>query len=158
MVVALVNAGVMQLKQAVGVIMGANIGTTVTSWLLSLSGIESSNTFVKLLKPESFTPILAVIAIFILMSSKNDRKRSIATILIGFSILMFGMSTMSSSVSSLKDVPEFTQLFVLFSNPIIGMLVGAILTAVIQSSSASVGILQALCATEQSHLLRRYQL
>ena len=127
--------------------MGANIGTTVTSWLLSLSGIESSNTFVKLLKPESFTPILAVIAIFILMSSKNDRKRSIATILIGFSILMFGMSTMSSSVSSLKDVPEFTQLFVLFSNPIIGMLVGAILTAVIQSSSASVGILQALCAT-----------
>lgn len=147
MVVALVNAGVMQLNQAVGVIMGANIGTTVTSWLLSLSGIESDNLFIQLLKPSSFTPVLAIIAVILLMSAKRDSRRSIATIMIGFAILMYGMEAMTAAVVPLRELPEFTNLFVLFSHPIVGLLVGALLTAIIQSSSASVGILQALCAT-----------
>lgn len=146
-VVGFVNSGIMKLEQAVGVIMGANIGTTVTSWLLSLTGIESGNFLVKLLKPSSFTPILALIGIILIMSAKHEKRRDIGMILIGFSVLMFGMDTMSGAVKPLADVPEFTGILTMFSNPLLGMLMGALLTAVIQSSSASVGILQALCAT-----------
>lgn len=146
-VVGFVNSGIMKLGQAVGVIMGANIGTTVTSWLLSLTGIESGNFFVKLLKPSSFTPILALIGIFLIMSAKYEKRRDIGMILVGFSVLMFGMDTMSGAVKPLADVPEFTGILTMFSNPFLGMLMGALLTAIIQSSSASVGILQALCAT-----------
>lgn len=147
MVVGFVNSGIMKLSQAVGVIMGANIGTTVTSWILSLSGIESGNFFVKLLKPSSFSPILAFIGVILLMFIKNTKKNDVGTILIGFAVLMFGMETMSGAVKPLADVPEFTSLFTVFENPVLGMIVGAFLTAVIQSSSASVGILQAMCAT-----------
>lgn len=147
MVVGFVNSGIMKLSQAVGVIMGANIGTTVTSWILSLSGIESGNFFVKLLKPSSFSPVLALIGVVLVMFIKNTKKNDVGTILIGFAVLMFGMDTMSSAVKPLADVPEFTSLFTAFENPLLGMIVGAILTAVIQSSSASVGILQAMCAT-----------
>lgn len=146
-VVGFVNSGIMKLGQAVGVIMGANIGTTVTSWLLSLTGIESGNFFVKLLKPSSFTPVLALIGIILIMSAKHEKRRDIGMILIGFSVLMFGMDTMSGAVKPLADVPEFTGILTMFSNPFLGMLMGALLTAIIQSSSASVGILQALCAT-----------
>ncbi len=147
MVVGFVNSGIMQLKQAVGIIMGANIGTTITSWILSLSGIESDSVFVMLLKPEAFSPILAIVGVFFLMFSKSEQKREAGGILLGFAILMFGMDTMSNAVEPLKNVPAFTRLFVAFSNPFIGILTGTILTAVIQSSSASIGILQALCAT-----------
>ena len=147
MVVGFVNSGIMKLSQAVGVIMGANIGTTVTSWILSLSGIESGNFFVKLLKPSSFSPVLALIGVILVMFIKNTKKNDLGTILIGFAVLMFGMETMSSAVKPLADVPEFTSLFTAFENPLLGMIVGAFLTAVIQSSSASVGILQAMCAT-----------
>lgn len=147
MVVGFVNSGIMRLHQAVGIIMGANIGTTVTSWILSLSGIDSSNFLIKLLKPTSFSPILAIIGIVMLMFSKKEKKKDIGTILVGFAILMFGMDTMSNAVKPLADVPEFTNILLMFSNPILGMLAGAVLTAIIQSSSASVGILQALCAT-----------
>lgn len=147
MVVGFVNSGIMQLKQAVGIIMGANIGTTITSWILSLSGIKSDNIFLILLKPDAFSPILAIIGIIFLMFCKSEKKKDIGNILLGFAILMFGMDTMSSAVEPLKDIPAFTNLFVAFSNPVIGMIAGAILTAIIQSSSASVGILQALCAT-----------
>lgn len=147
MVVGFVNSGVMKLTQAVGIIMGANIGTTVTSWILSLSGIESNNFFISLLKPTSFSPILAIIGIAFLMFSKKEKKKDIGTILIGFAVLMFGMETMSGAVKPLADVPEFTGILTMFSNPLLGLLVGTILTAVIQSSSASVGILQALCIT-----------
>ena len=147
MVVGFVNSGIMQLRQAVGIIMGANIGTTITSWILSLSGIESSNLFVKLLKPEAFSPILAMVGVILLMFCKSERKKDVGTILLGFAILMFGMDTMSSAVEPLRNIPAFTNLFVAFSNPIVGMIAGTILTAIIQSSSASVGILQALCIT-----------
>ena len=147
MVVGFVNSGIMKLSQAVGVIMGANIGTTATSWILSLSGIESGNFFVKLLKPSSFSPVLALIGVVLVMFIKNTKKNDVGTILIGFAVLMFGMDTMSSAVKPLADVPEFTSLFTAFENPLLGMIVGTILTAVIQSSSASVGILQAMCAT-----------
>ncbi len=147
MVVGFVNSGLMTLKQAINVIMGANIGTTVTAWILSLGGIESDNTFVQLLKPTAFTPILALIGIIFTMMSKSDSKKDTGTILLGFATLMFGMDTMSGAVEGLKDVPEFTELFILFTNPILGVLAGAILTAIIQSSSASVGILQALSVT-----------
>ena len=147
MVVGFVNSGLMTLKQAINVIMGANIGTTVTAWILSLGGIESDNTFVQLLKPTAFTPILALIGIIFTMMSKSDSKKDTGTILLGFATLMFGMDTMSGAVEGLKDVPEFTELFILFINPILGVLAGAILTAIIQSSSASVGILQALSVT-----------
>ena len=147
MVVGFVNSGIMKLSQAIGIIMGANIGTTITSWILSLSGIESSNFFIKLLKPSSFAPILALIGVAFIMFSKKEKKKDIGMILVGFGILMVGMDTMSGAVKPLADVPAFTNLFVMFSNPILGMLVGALLTAIIQSSSASVGILQALCAT-----------
>lgn len=147
MVVGFVNSGIMKLSQAVGIIMGANIGTTITSWILSLTGIESGNFFVQMLKPSSFSPILALIGIIIMMVSKDSRKKDIASILLGFAVLMFGMDTMSSAVKPLADVPEFTNILLIFTNPILGMIAGVILTAVIQSSSASVGILQALCAT-----------
>ena len=147
MVVGFVNSGIMKLSQAVGVIMGANIGTTVTSWILSLSGIESGNFFVKLLKPSSFSPVLALVGVILVMFVKNTKKNDVGTILIGFAVLMFGMETMSGAVRPLANVPEFTALFTAFENPVLGMVVGAVLTAVIQSSSASVGILQAMCAT-----------
>ncbi len=147
MVVGFVNSGIMKLGQAVGIIMGANVGTTVTSWILSLSGIESSNFFVRLLKPASFSPVLAVIGVGFLMFSKKEKSRDIGDILVGFAVLMFGMDTMSGAVAPLADVPEFTGILTAFSNPLLGLAAGTVLTAVIQSSSASVGILQALCAT-----------
>lgn len=149
MVVGFVNSGIMVLSQAINVIMGANIGTTVTSWLLSLTGIESDNIFVSLLKPSSFTPVLALIGIILYMFLKNSRKKDIGQILLGFSVLMFGMEAMSEAVKPLKDIPEFQNILLMFSNPILGVLAGALLTAIIQSSSASVGILQALCSTGQ---------
>ena len=147
MVVGFVKSGIMKLTQAVGIIMGANIGTTVTAWILSLAGIESNNFFMSLLKPSSFAPILALIGIVLLMFTKNSRKKDIGAILVGFAVLMFGMDTMSAAVKPLADVPEFTNLLLAFSNPIAGVLAGTVLTAIIQSSSASVGILQALCVT-----------
>ena len=147
MVVGFVNSGLMTLRQAINVIMGANVGTTVTAWLLSLTGIDSSNVLVSLLKPSAFTPVLALIGIVLYLFVKNDRKKDTGLILLGFATLMFGMETMSGAVSGLKDVPAFTNLFVLFKNPVLGVLVGMILTAIIQSSSASVGILQALAVT-----------
>lgn len=147
MVVGFVNSGLLTLGQAINVIMGANVGTTVTSWILSLGGIESGNLFVQLLKPTSFTPVLALIGIIYYMFIKDSRKKDTGMILLGFATLMFGMDTMSSAVSGLKDVPAFQQLFLLFTNPILGVIAGAVLTAVIQSSSASVGILQALSST-----------
>ena len=147
MVVGFVNSGIMKLTQAVGIIMGANIGTTVTSWLLSLTGIESGNFFVQLLKPTSFSPILALIGVCFIMFSKKEKKKDAGTIMIGFAILMTGMETMSGAVKPLANVPEFTGILTMFSNPVLGMIAGAVLTAIIQSSSASVGILQALCAT-----------
>ena len=148
MVISFVNSGLMTLGQAIGEIMGANIGTTVTSWILSLSGISSSSVFVRLLKSSSFSPVLAVIGIIFLMTQKNgSKKHIIGTILIGFAVLMFGMETMSSAVAPLKENAAFTGMLTAFSNPVLGMTAGAVLTAVIQSSSASVGILQALCLT-----------
>ena len=146
MVVGFVNSGIMKLTQAVGIIMGANIGTTITSWILSLTGISSGNVFIKLLKPSSFSPVLAAIGIICMMTGKDgSRKKTIGSILLGFAVLMFGMETMSGAVSPLKDNPTFTGMLTAFSNPVLGMAAGAVLTAVIQSSSASVGILQALC-------------
>ncbi len=146
MVVGFVNSGIMKLSQAIGIIMGANIGTTVTSWLLSLTGIESSNFFLRMLKPSSFSPLLAMIGVILYMSGKEKRK-DIGEILVGFAVLMFGMETMSGAVEPLAEVPEFTNVLTMFSNPILGVIVGAGLTAIIQSSSASVGILQALSVT-----------
>ena len=147
MVVGFVNSKVMTLKQSIGIIMGANIGTTVTSWLLSLGGISSDNIIMKLLKPMSFTPILALIGIAFTMFSKSSKKKDVGTILLGFATLMFGMDAMSDAVKGLASVPEFQNLFLAFTNPILGVLVGALVTAIIQSSSASVGILQALSVT-----------
>ncbi len=147
MVVGFVNSKIMTLKQSIGVIMGANIGTTVTAWILSLGGISSDNLFVQLLKPTSFTPILALIGTALHMFSKSDRKKDVGTILLGFATLMFGMDAMSGAVSGLADIPAFQNLFLLFKHPLLGVLVGAVLTGIIQSSSASVGILQALSAT-----------
>lgn len=147
MVVGFVNSGIMKLSQAVGVIMGANIGTTVTSWILSLSGIESESFFIKLLKPTSFSPVLAIVGVAFLLFAKSEKKKDIGTIFLGFAVLMFGMESMSNAVKPLADVPEFTGILTAFSNPLLGMLAGTLLTAVIQSSSASVGILQALCVT-----------
>ncbi len=149
MVVGFVNSGLMTLRQAINVIMGANVGTTVTAWILSLSGIESSNVFVKLFKPTSFTPILALIGIILYMAGKEQKRKDTGTILLGFAVLMFGMDTMSGAVSGLKEVEWFQNLFILFKNPVLGVLAGALLTAIIQSSSASVGILQALSSTGQ---------
>ena len=147
MVVGFVNSGLMTLRQAINVIMGANVGTTVTAWILSLSGISSDNVFVKLLKPSSFTPLLALIGIVLYMFLKESKKRDTGMILLGFATLMFGMEAMSGAVSGLRDLPEFQNLFIMFTNPVLGVLAGAILTAIIQSSSASVGILQALAST-----------
>ena len=149
MVVGFVNSGLMTLKQAINIIMGANIGTTVTAWILSLAGIDGGNLLVQLLKPSSFTPVLAFVGIIFYMFLKDAKKKDTGLILLGFATLMFGMETMSGAVSGLRDVPAFQQLFILFKNPVLGVLAGAVLTAVIQSSSASVGILQALSATGQ---------
>lgn len=147
MVVGFVNSGIMKLSQAVGIIMGANVGTTITSWLLSLTGIEGDSFWLQLLNPSSFSPILALIGVVFLLFSKKEKKKDVGMIMVGFAILMFGMQTMSGAVEPLAEVPEFTSILTAFSNPILGMLAGMVLTAVIQSSSASVGILQALCAT-----------
>ncbi len=148
MVVGFVNSGIMQLSRAVGIIMGANIGTTITSWLLSLTGISGSSVWVQLLKPSSFSPVLACVGILLLMTSKNsEKRRDVGNILMGFAILMFGMDTMSGAVRPLADNERFTGILTMFSNPILGMLAGTLLTAAIQSSSASVGILQALCSS-----------
>lgn len=147
MVVGFVNSGIMKLNQAIGIIMGANIGTTITAWILSLSGIESDSLFMQFLKPSNFAPVLALVGIVFIMFLNSQKKKDIGMILIGFAVLMFGMDTMSGAVKPLADVPEFTGVLTMFSNPVLGMLAGAFLTAVIQSSSASVGILQALCAT-----------
>ena len=147
MVVGFVNSGVMQLGQAINVIMGANVGTTVTAWILSLSGLQGDSWWIQMLKPANFSPVLALIGIILYMFCKSDRKKDIGSILLGFAILMTGMETMSGAVEPLSEVPAFTQLFTTFENPILGLLAGAILTGIIQSSSASVGILQALSAT-----------
>jgi len=147
MVVGFVNSGIMKLRQAVGIIMGANIGTTVTSWILSLSGIQGDSIWIQMLKPSSFSPILAVIGIAFLMFSKNEKKHDIGMIFLGFTILMYGMDAMSGAVAPLADVPEFANVLLMFSNPVLGMIVGTLFTAIIQSSSASVGILQSLCVT-----------
>ncbi len=149
MVVGFVNSGLMNLKQAINVIMGANVGTTVTAWLLSLSGIESGNIFVQLLKPTSFTPVLALIGIIFYMFLNDSKKKDTGMILLGFATLMFGMDTMSAAVSGLSEVEAFKNMFIMFKNPILGVVVGTVLTAIIQSSSASVGILQALAVTGQ---------
>ena len=147
MVVGFVNSGIMTLRQAIGIIMGANVGTTITAWILSLTGIESSNIFVSLLKPSSFTPILALTGIILLMRKKNSKSVDTGMIFLGFAVLMFGMEAMSDAVSPLRDVPQFQHILTMFSNPILGVLAGAVLTGIIQSSSASVGILQALAST-----------
>ena len=149
MVVGFVNSGLMTLRQAINVIMGANVGTTVTAWLLSLSGIDSGNLWVQLLKPSSFTPVLALIGIINYMFCRSSKKKDTGMILLGFATLMYGMETMTGAVSGLKDVPGFQKLFLTFTNPVLGVLAGAVLTAIIQSSSASVGILQALAVTGQ---------
>ncbi len=149
MVVGFVNSGIMTLKQAINVIMGANVGTTVTAWILSLGGISDGNLILQLLKPTSFTPVLALMGIVMTMFGKSGKKKDTGSILLGFAVLMFGMDTMSGSVAGLADVPAFQNLFIAFTNPILGVLAGAFVTAVIQSSSASVGILQALTVTGQ---------
>lgn len=147
MVVGFVNSGIMKLSQAVSIIMGANIGTTMTAWILSLTSIEGDSVFMQLLKPTNFTTILALIGVIFIMFLKSEKKKNLGMILVGFAILMVGMDTMSGAVEGLRDVPEFTNILLMFSNPLLGMLAGAVLTAIIQSSSASVGILQALCMT-----------
>ncbi len=147
MVVGFVNSGLLTLSQAINVIIGANVGTTVTAWILSLTGLSSGAWYIQILKPSSFTPILALIGIVLYMMAKSNKKRDIGIILLGFSVLMFGMETMSGSVSALKSDPGFANILTMFSNPILGVLAGTILTAIIQSSSASVGILQALSST-----------
>ena len=147
MVVGFVNSGIMKLSQAVGVIMGANIGTTITSWILSLTGIQSDNFIIQMFKPTSFSPVLAIVGVIFILFINDSKKKDIGTIFIGFAILMYGMDMMSSAVKPLAEVPEFTNLLLKFSNPLLGVVAGALLTAVIQSSSASVGILQALCLT-----------
>lgn len=147
MVVGFVNSGIMKLSRAIGVIMGANVGTTITAWILSLTGISGDSFLLKMLKPTSFSPILAVIGIIFIMFCKSQKKKDIGTILVGFAILMFGMSSMSSAVEPLAEIPEFRDLLLMFSNPLFGILAGMVLTAIIQSSSASVGILQALSVT-----------
>ena len=147
MIVGFVNSGVMSLSQSIGVIMGANLGTSVTSWILTLTQIDGDNLFMKMLKPSSFVPILAAIGVIFIMFQKNAKRKDTGLILIGFSVLMIGMDTMSASVEGLKEVPAFTEIFLKFSNPILGVIVGTVVTAIIQSSSASVGILQALSST-----------
>ncbi len=147
MVVGFVNSGVMTLRQSIGVIMGANIGTSVTAWILSLAGIDGESFWIQILKPSSFTPILAMIGAILYLFMKNNKKKDVGLILLGFAVLMYGMDSMSAAVEPLADIPEFTQIMTLFQNPVLGVIVGAVLTAIIQSSSASVGILQALSMT-----------
>lgn len=147
MVVGFVNSGIMKLSQAIGIIMGANVGTTITAWLLSLTGIEGGSFFMRMLKPSSFAPILAMIGIVLIMGGKSEKKKDLGGILLGFTVLMTGMDMMSGAVKPLADVPEFTNILTMFDNPFLGVIAGALLTAVIQSSSASVGILQALSVT-----------
>ena len=147
MLVGLVNSGIMDLSQTIGVIMGSNVGTTLTAWILSLSGIESSNFYLRLLKPESFSPLVALVGILLMMISKSDRRKSVGGIMIGFAILMYGMELMSGSMKPLADMPEFTHVLTAFSNPILGVIIGTVFTGIIQSSAASVGILQALSMT-----------
>ena len=149
MLVGFVNSGIMKLSQAIGIIMGSNIGTTITSWILSLAGIQSDNFFIRMLKPESFTPILALIGVIMMMTSPNNtsRRKNVGTFFVGFAVLMFGMSLMSSAMSPLADDPNFAHVLTMFTNPIFGLLVGTVVTAVIQSSAASVGMLQALSMT-----------
>jgi len=147
MIVGFVNSGIMELKNAISIIMGANVGTAATAWILSLTAIEGNSLFLQLLKPSSFTPVLALIGVVLLMFAKRPKKRDTGMILLGFAVLMTGMEMMSDAVAGLKDVPQFTNILTLFSNPILGVLAGAVLTAIIQSSSASVGILQALSTT-----------
>ena len=147
MLVGLVNSGIMELSGSVGIIMGSNVGTTITAWMLSLVGIESDNIFIKLLKPSSFSPILALIGVVMTMMAKSNKKKDVGYILIGFAVLMYGMEFMSDAVEPLKDMPEFTSILTAFTNPFLGILTGMVLTAIIQSSSASVGILQALSLT-----------
>ena len=149
MVVGFVNSGLLSLRQAIGVIMGANVGTTVTAWILSLTGLDGESFFIRLLEPTSFSPVLALIGVGLTMMAKSERKKDVGMILLGFAVLMFGMDTMSGAVAGLQDVPEFQSIFLMFTNPVLGVLARAILTAIIQSSSASVGILQALSATGQ---------
>ena len=147
MLVGLVNSGVMELGQTVGVIMGSNIGTTLTAWILAMTGLESENVFVNLLKPENFSPLLALVGVILIMGSKRQRRRDVGRIMVGFAILMYGMELMSGAVSPLADMPEFSSLLTAFNNPLLGVLVGAVFTGIIQSSAASVGILQALALT-----------
>ncbi|MBQ8884413.1 MAG: Na/Pi cotransporter family protein, partial [Oscillospiraceae bacterium] len=147
MVVGFVNSGIMTLGQSIGVIMGANLGTSVTSWLLSLTGIQGDSFFIQICKPANFTPVLAFIGIAIVMFSKSQKKKDVAIILIAFAVLMFGMETMSSAVDPLTESEKFKEILVLFSNPVLGLIVGTVFTAIVQSSSASVGILQALTLT-----------
>ena len=147
MLVGLVNSGVMELGQTIGVIMGSNIGTTLTAWILSLTGIQSENVFVNLLKPENFSPVIALVGIILIMGSKKQRRRDVGRIMVGFAILMYGMELMKNAVSPLADMPEFSSLLTAFNNPLLGVAVGAVFTGIIQSSAASVGILQALALT-----------
>lgn len=148
MVVGFVNSGIMELSQAIGIIMGANIGTTITAWILSLTNISSSNIFVELLKPDSFSPVLALIGVFMILVSKKSRRRDLGEIFVSFAVLIFGMTTMSGAVAGLKDWPGFSEVIMLFANnPILGLLTGAVVTGIIQSSAASIGILQALAVT-----------
>lgn len=149
MLVGFVNSGIMKLSQSIGIIMGSNVGTTITSWILSLSGIQSSNFFLRLLKPESFCPLLALLGVIMIMTSKNNlsKRKNIGTFLVGFAVLMFGMGLMSSAMAPLADSPEFSKVLTLFTNPLFGLFIGMIVTAIIQSSAASVGMLQALSMT-----------
>ena len=144
MTVGFVNGGIMTLDQAVGIIMGANIGTTATAWILSLTGIQGSSLIVQLFKPTSFTPVLAVIGVILVMFSKKQKQKTIGAVMCGFAVLMYGMHMMSTAVAPLSDMPEFVSIMTRFSNPVLGVLTGAVITGIIQSSSASVGILQAL--------------
>ena len=147
MLVGLVNSGIMKLSQAIGVIMGSNIGTTITAWILSLAGIQSDNVIVRLFKPESFTPLLAIIGVIMLLASRSGKRKNIGSVLIGFSVLMFGMQVMTQSMAPLTRSTGFQNCLVAFTNPILGIFVGTVITAIIQSSAASVGILQALSMT-----------
>lgn len=149
MLVGFVNSGIMKLSQSIGIIMGSNVGTTITSWILSLSGIQSTNFFLRLLKPASFCPVLALLGVIMIMTSKNNlsKRKNIGTFLVGFAVLMFGMELMSSSMAPLAKSPEFSHILTLFTNPLLGLLVGMVVTAIIQSSAASVGMLQALSMT-----------
>jgi phosphate:Na+ symporter len=147
MLIGLVNSGIMNLNQTIGIIMGSNVGTTLTAWILSLSGIESNNFFLQLLKPESFSPLIAMFGILLIMASKKDKHKNIGTLMIGFAILMCGMQFMAGSMKPLAEMPQFTNILTAFNNPILGIIVGAIFTGIIQSSAASVGVLQALSMT-----------